>query len=57
MEIELWSCESKATCSAHRCTARADTLVRYVDKQFGNITFRQLELCNDHVEQTLATAA
>ena len=52
MEIELWRCETKATCRAHGCAARADTLVRYLDEQGRFI--RQVELCDEHLAKARA---
>ena len=52
MEIELWWCQYKATCSALACTAKAVTRVRYLDEQGRFI--RQVELCDEHLTKTLA---
>ena len=52
MEIAIWRCEYKATCSAHGCTAAADRLVRHLDEQGRFI--RQDELCAEHAGRAVA---
>jgi len=51
MEIELWRCKYKGTCSAHGCMARADTLMLHLDEQGGVIS--RVALCDEHVKKAI----